>query len=302
MISFMDKITAKITEVDYATIIDYVQKEVLSHNGRGFTIQICPEITKHEIYRSYTPLFGKAKHAYKFDLWGDTNGFTSIGYLICTGYPSEWKAVISQSIEKTGDTLPNGVAIEKEPRTILLDERETGRSKEGSRVAGGYHYLEGRRVYISVSDEYAARIFKEVYTETGFPFRDLLLTKHEHILQEIASKIPNPEYHGKVFFVDNDCVGIGEGYRYDADFPHVTGRNKCYVDAIFFEKLGMKSLESIGQKYGMALATIETIKNNYPELRNAIFSLKYTENTIQVDYKKIPPKPVTKPQPNLNDW
>lgn len=289
-------------EITTTDIVNYVNSSVLQHNGKGFTIKVLPEITKNITYEGHVPLFGK--YTYRPILL-DSGGYSHLKKCrrkvnsLSPADQADWNVVISKEVSKSYNKLPLGIAINKTPKSTLLDERDTSHDHNGHIHYADY--AEGRRVTISVSDEYAARIFKEVYTDVGFPFRDLLLTKHGNILNNVATTLHNSIYfsnenftkYGVSFFVDDSHVGTSVG----------TTNHKEPETSIAFIEYNMKPLVSWGQKFGMALAIIEALKNKHPRYRNAIVTMNRYDffKSINVQFR-TPSKPIVESSPELNDW
>ena len=278
-------------EVDNRDIVDYVERQVLMSNGKGFSRQLFPEITKHKALNGHVPLFGK-KYWYRPDiLEGPRERAEEILKTCRLEPPVDWNAVISDDVEKFGNKLPTGITIQKSEIVVLRDERI---KEEWHRPMSLTHdkanYIEGRRVYISVSDEYAAKVFKDTYTDPGVKFRDLLLTKYEYILKEVASSIDN---NFRINKFETDFI-MGEGSGIDID--------------VIFKKFDMQPLGSWGQRYGMVLAIIETLKKYDLKYKSAVFTMRAIcfadrafKTGMQVNIRI--PKPVeTQTQKELKPW
>jgi hypothetical protein len=78
--------------------------------------------------------------------------------------------------------------------------------------------------------------------------------KHEFILNNLLDAIWAPSHELSWFSVSN--LGV-----------------ESFLNFISFQQYGMKPLSSLGQKYGMALALIETLKICYPEMNNYLFTI-----------------------------
>ncbi len=278
-------------EVTITEIVKYVDLCVLQYNGKGFTIKVLPEITKHIAYAGHVPLFGK--YTYRpmlLDSGGDTNIQRCL-HKVAIHSPVDWSVIIPKEISKSFNKLPNGITINRAPKSTLLDERDTSHDHNG-RSQYYVDYAEGHKVTISVSDEYASKIFKKEYSDIGIPFRKLLLEKHSHILNEIANFLyHSPHFHSYNSFSVND-------YRVGYDRFSSDEYSSVYIT---FEKFDMKPLSSLGRKYGMALAIIDTLKKNYPEYCNAIFTTQNDRNSIYTRIQ-IPSQPNTTINKKLKDW
>lgn len=305
----LDTSKVDIYEIDTQDIVERVEKTVLQYNGKGFTIEVLPEITTHKTYKGYVPLLNSAKYAYRPD-WFRSATYRGTSLEIASHlFKIDWNAVISKEVDISYNSLPKGIAINKAPKSTLLDDRDTSHNHLG--VSSHADYMEGHRMTISVSDEYAAKIFKEVYADVGFPFRDLLLTKYGHILNKVANVLHDKSY----YFTDDFAVKYGAGFFVDdshagATSGGLTGFETLHYEpelSVIFTEFDMKPLASWGQKYGMALAIIETLKNKHPKYRNAIFYISHKFDCyidrlpIIVDYR-IPQQPIAEGPQELNDW
>lgn len=176
---------------------------------------------------------------------------------------------------------------------MLLDERLVKSRRKTAK------YVEGHRVFLTVSSKYALNIFKEVYTDEGLTFCSRIMEKHKLVLNKIATHIDNYWRSYNNFSVSSDGV-----FNHDTDidvFPDDYEENHCNV---FFRELQMKSLDSVGHRYGMALAIIEKLKSLHWSWNNYIFTIsreiseKFNFDNIVVRFCESPELA----KQNLKDW
>ena len=128
------------------------------------------------------------------------------------------------------------------------------------------------KIVIIVPGEYAARIYKEKFTDVVTSFKDTLLTKHRETLSRIAQfAVRTPDI----------IIVSEEGLRRD-----------FHEERLWFEDLGMLSLDSIGQVYGMALAIIEYANSPATIEFNDIYN-----ESVRIKFS--PPKKESK---KLKEW
>lgn len=304
--------------------LNKIRTEILRRCGKGFTIEVNAEVTKYEIYRWITPLFG-ADTWKRYKTIKDTKYIRSFDRKTHTCYQPhsssnyvDLDVSISTEVE---NTLPTGLKIEKNNSTILIDERELvrlidGRCKHISAITKedciyqkqGWEarYIEGRRVYLTVTDEYANSVYQEVIKENVF------LTKHQHLLEEIVRGTDEIFAHGTIdWHIGVNFSGI-----------HTYGTIKSFMSSdgwdgerryISFQDLGMKPLGTYEQLVEMTFAIIETMKNMYPEWeatplkledgKIAMVDKQYNDGgQIHIHYKKQQAPDIPPVTPELKDW
>lgn len=134
-----------------------------------------------------------------------------------------------------------------------------------------------RKVHMSVSKECSSYIFNTRYADVGIPFCNLLLSKHENLLQDIYTTIRTHDFFvlsDKIHFASDgplsfDVEKIIDTTSYWAGSNHrpVYRPLGCFGLSYSFEEHEMQPLKSVGQQYGMALAYIEICKKNHPEMK-----------------------------------
>ena len=283
-------------------LLSRIQDEILKRAGKGFTLETSAEITKFETFKRVAPsLFSciisdgswtwkfcgtdaNQKYISKFQRKKDDALY--FDRIDCVDLDVD----ISPEVEKQ---LPEGVIIHKTSPVVLYDGREFvpnilsngtmmhirrlkenqlyGTEKNGRKA----DYIEGRRVYITVTDEYATQLFNKV-CDSEYPFVKLLLTKYDHILKGIVKKwgCSRRFAHEINFKISCSAISLrgayeGDGYGYD-------------WDTIQFRTLGMRDLSSDEQLYGMAIAIIDTIKAENSELSQAVYKIKREKETVYV--------------------
>ena len=266
------------TALDY--ILAIVHINIFNHKGSGFALEANPEITKVRRFKPYDKFFDKdGETIWKECFFGESLKNYKPGI-----YGSDLNVSIDDNIAKA---LPKGVFIKKTEPVILRDETTWNRPTYNY----GAHRVEGKRVYVTVTDEYAARFYKETYINVGLPFWDKLFNKYNHILTTITSSI-NPvllRFKSETKFIILP------------DEIHVSGNLIGPLDSvryIEFAKLGMEPSSSAGYIYGMALALVETLKKTFPEWSNTEFVIHYKDSGLQIDM--VPPPKETPPK--LKPW
>ena len=254
-------------------LMSCIRNEILAQNGLGFKVELPPIRIKFETYEKQFCAISENPNGYIWVL----SSLRKPGTIIPLS--ARWRFIHYDEINI--DILPKGVTIEKSAPCLLCDERT--KDLHCHKYKGKYlaAYLEGQRVYLSISNEYATRIFKELYTDIGIPFRDRLLSKHQDILNEIVEYLGTSAYEEDSFTVYAGAV--------DCSFR---------LDAYYFKDVYMKPLASIGQMYGMALALIETLKKYDFEWNNYLFTISEEKRCIRVDYSRSEELA----EQNLKEW
>lgn len=252
-------------------LLNSIQSEILARNGLGFKVELSPILVKYEVYEIQNISCTENSDAITWVLLSEKNPNKQM-----YSQPGFKRFKYDQiSIEE----LPNGIILEKTSPCVLHDGRVA--SKFQRRKKKKVSYKEGQRVYLTVSNEYASRIFKEVYTDIGMPFRNKLLSKHQVILNEIVEYLGTSTYGENSFTVYEGAI--------DCSF---------HSDAYYFKDVYMKPLSSIGQMYGMALALIETLKKYDFEWNNYLYTISAEDGCIHVDYSRSEELA----ESNLKDW
>ena len=251
--------------------INRIHSEILTRNGSGFTVELSPIIIKYEVYEMQCNSCAENTEDITWVLLSVKNPDAPI-----YSQPSLRQFHYDQiNIEE----LPDGIILKKTSPCVLYDGRVS--SKLQRRKKKKVSYKEGQRVYLTVSNEYASRIFKEVYTDIGIPFKNRLLSKHQDILNEIVKYLGTSTYEENNFTVYKGSV--------DCSF---------HSDPYYFKDVYMKPLSSIGQMYGMALALIETLKEYDFEWNNYLYTISEDDGCICVDYSYSEELVAN----NLKDW
>lgn len=224
----------KLPKSDYQKIMTIVECEILNHSGSGFKVELAPVITKQVKYMSIIPVFSFQNKI----VWKECEKIKTPSYsrdmasMTCD-YPHYSVGLYTEY------NLPNGIKIERTPVHVLKDERLE--HEPLIRQFQDAVYTEGIGTSICVSDEYAARYFRDKYTETGFPFRDRLLENHKEVLKDILEGIRNSGSLFSCSLLKENKLSITSKY---------VGNG---VRKITFQELNMMPLDSMGQVYGMAL-------------------------------------------------
>ena len=302
-------------------LLGRIQDEILKRAGKGFTLETNAEVTKYETYKRKAPSIISCFVSDGNWIWKFYRADTNKKYISkfqrriddALNYDRidcvDWAVDISPEIEKQ---LPKGVIIHKTSPVVLYDGRDfvpnilskgpmvhIRRLEEGQRYktekdGRKADYIEGRRVYLTVTDEYAAQLFNEV-CNSKYPFINLLLTEYPHILKEIVktwgrSHIFTDEIYFKISYSAISLRGAyeGDGCGYD-------------WDTIRFKTFGMRDLNSDEQLYGMAVAIIDTVKTENSELGQAIYTIKRGQEIICV-HGIVPDRVVVESSTKLIEW
>lgn len=248
------------TKEKYAGFMGIIENEILKRQGSGFTVELYPEVISAMRYEGVSRLFSDKNKWQLPVLDHDLDEHTITNVLM---YKVDLSCRLRHEVERN---LPKEIVVEKSFPTVILDEREY---KDPNRTGAKAYRIVGRRVYVTVPNDYASKIFRDTYINIGLPFRDVLLTQHSKILNEI--------------------VGFTGTYRFTVTTHGITRGNFSFCgeddprDYLTFEKLGMLPLNSNGQMYGMAMAIVETIKKQIPSMRDCILEMKRgTNNGIEV--------------------
>ena len=190
-------------------LMSCIRNEILAQNGLGFKVELPPIRIKFETYEKQFCATPENPNKYIWVL----SSLQKKGTIIPVA--GRWQSCYCDEIDI--DVLPQGITIEKAAPCLLCDQRTE--ELHCNKYKGKYlaAYLEGQRVYLSVSNEYASRIFKELYTDIGIPFRDRLLTKHQDILNEIVEYLGTSAYEENSFTVYKgavDCSFHSDAYYF----------------------------------------------------------------------------------------
>lgn len=313
-------------------VLSKIRDEIVEQAGHGFTVEINAEVTKYEVYKlKRFPSLGeelfKNQHepTWKFSKEVRNKKYISIFYRrVFTGDYCVCGVDLDLSITKELETqLPYGIDISKRPNSVLYDGREfrvTGYAydsevsstepvrsihlKHISETDVGFRheydgrktcYIEGNRVYLTVSDEYAKRIFNEI-CNSQYPFRNYLLENHDQVLRDIASKLVCYNYTNAFVCVTFSEVQIQSGgfSGFDDGYPTID---------INYGTFGLTNLKTYEQLYGMAFALIDTKEKINPEWKNARIAVFKNEATSSVIIAAMfPPREPIQPTNQLKEW
>ena len=221
-----------------------IKSEILRHQGSGFTVELTPDIRSVTCYEC-------AERPFSGNRYWKKSMYHGFGFAPC-----DWDISLTPAVERA---LPKEIEVKQSLPTLIQDTRYTKKPTSPTDTA---LRLTGCRIHLTVPDDYAAKVYREVYTDMGIPFRDTLLTKHSELLQQITSDV---EHH-----MENRDSHTPQSFTISSkgiDFAH----DECFHS---FEHLGMQPLKSEGQMYGMALAIIQKLSESYPEILRS--------NTIEI--------------------
>ena len=264
-------------EMGIKEVLDKIYKEIVARAGKGFTIEVNSEVTKFNTWKEYGMLAVVKKKR------------TDIKY-VRPSYHENPDISISKKVE---NELPTGITIKKTLPVVLYDT-------QNEYFVSNQVYVEGHRVYLTVTDEYASKILSEVYTSECL-FRDRLLKKHAHILKDIALRL------------DLSKPAINKTFEvlYDGIYYAYNDRDGCYfVTKVLFEEFEMDNLSSYTQLYGMALAILEILEKD-PDCICSEINCEISINSpssrmkdgIHVLFgRKVKPEPTQPPKKELKTW
>lgn len=319
-------------------LFEILRRKVYEHEGKGFTVEVNAEVIKYEIYKRTPPsLFSfNKKWTWKFyKIDKATKYIGSFGYSIVPtihndGYkvnsPSTRVDVACSITKEVESILPAGIIINKSDPVILLDERDLfhtkrkfhaayppGKSLDYTHISlianvediyeepdRKARYIEGCRVYLTITDEYALRIYREL-CHSLMPRENVFLTKHKELLKEIIRGTDEVFAYGS------------EGHYIYVDYSHVCIRYMVPDGAfnkhrtVYFESLGMKPLNTHEQLIAIAFAFIEIMKNMYPEWESIPLPIennkvKITKNSVTIGFRKQNLSSFSSDSTKLNDW
>lgn len=277
----------KSIQQQYDLVMAIVDIEVFKHKGAGFTVQLAPIVKRRTEYVSHDAFFGNKLNWVKTEVDRGPFNCSFDWFDKMCDYPS-WSVD-----EKVNNILPKGIKITRTQNKILHDDRNLySHSGQHTWVA------EGQQVYLSVSDECANKIFKEKFTDVGYPFRDNLLAKHSNLLQKIVQFLFSgrckEDFYNEYFYVDSESVGSRDNKRYD-----------LLIHKVKYEDFDMMPLNSFAQSYGMTLALIEVIRNSHPELFvDTVCTVDFTRynQTFNIRFKEIQKIQEPEKPKKLNEW
>ena len=317
-------------------LLSEIRAEILKRAGGGFTWEVNAEITKYEVYTLKEPTFWegifKDIQEWSWKLSKEVRDKKYISKFCRRPSPEDYRLSnvdLDLSVTKELENqLPHGIDVLKKPNSVLYDGRNyrvvfyVDKNKVSSsepiehhhlkhinkldKSENGYRwefkgrktcYIEGNRVYLTVSDDYANRIFNAT-CNSEYPFRNYLLEKHDQVLRDIALKIECSRYgmFEEIFRISRYGVDIRGSYEGDG-----CGYN---WDTISFEEFGLTNLKTYEQLYGMAIALIDTKKKLDPEWTKASFSISHDNDKTSVCIDAIlpPPEPPKRPAIKLKEW
>lgn len=298
-------------EMTLETVLDIISKEAYKHAGRGFTVEVNAEVTNYKIKKSVMWT----------SFWAEN---TDVKYInsFHIGKEQRNKVDLDISISKELENkLPLGITITKTTPVVLYDTRDYRKRRyykdeiihkdnipkynEGDYVElDNPEIVEGRRVYLTITDECASKILGKAYV-AEYLFRNRLLIKYAHILKDIALRLNLSNHHT----FDIQCDGVYYCYNF----------GDCGYDVmkVLFEEFEMENLSSYTQLYGMALAILEILEkepdcigseinctiSNEPQDHRYLSEKDRKIDVIYVWYdrrvKSVPPQP---PQKELKSW
>lgn len=234
--------------------LNKIHAEILRRKGKGFTVEVNAIVDLHEVYRRDRYINPRRQWDSKFCSIFHRNSDKKAERV-------DLDVSISPEVERK---LPLGMTVKKTAPTVLYDNRNylqyNGYDKhkddlkyyelEKAVPLDRNDYKEGRRVYLTVTDECASKVLRNVFS-TESSFRDLLLQKHSRILKEIIVKMDLPHRCG--FQVECDRVRWNE---------YIGSSEYDFVEVVFKE-LGMEDLSSHAQLVGMALALCELLEKDF---------------------------------------
>ena len=316
-------------------ILSKIRTEILIRAGRGFTWEVNAEITKYEVYTLKEPTFWedifKGEEEWTWKLSKEVRDKKYISKF-CRRYSPEDYGLSNVDVDLSvtkdlENQLPYGINVLKKPNGVLYDGRNyrvvfcVGKNEVSSSESIEHHhlkhinklgetengyrwefkgrktcYIEGNRVYLTVSDDYANRIFNTI-CNSEYPFRNYLLEKHDQVLRDIALKMSCWGYYpccDGEFHIDFSGVSIRGSYEGDG-----CGYN---WDTISFEDFGLTNLKTYEQLYAMAIALIDTKKKLAPEWTKASFYISHSSDYVHIDVMLPPPEPPKRPAVKLKEW
>lgn len=313
------------SKIAIVELLDRIHEIIPSKLGKGFTLEANAEVTKYVVYKWKAPsliasiidddakdtlIVSKIRKDVKYLSSFNRDAHRTYN-LHLSSNNVDLDFSISQDIE---NKLPRGITISKTLPVVLHDTRDfyesVGTAPCHKDTLKDFQlkymhpikhpeYIEGRRVYLTVTDEYASRIFEEKCCRE-LAFRDILLTKYENILKEIANYFLSYCHIPRLTFTVG-YSGIGVWWN-SGDYTY-GGRGFSFKD------WEMRNLNSYVELYGMAFALIETVKTIDPNWNHADFILYEREATINIDNRehilihyKLPPQTIVEESKKLKEW
>ena len=261
----------------YSQVMRCIRGEILRHQGSGFTVELAPDVRGVTCYEC-------AERPFSGNRYWKKSMYHGFGFAPC-----DYNIRLTPAVERA---LPKEVEVKKSLPTLIQDTRYTKRPTSPTDKA---RRLTGCRIHLTVPDDYAAKVYREVYTDIGIPFRDTLLTKHSELLHWIASSV---EHHtdNRDRHTPSPFIIISDGI----DFVH-------YELGCSFKNLGMQPLNSEGQMYGMVLAIIQVLRESHPEiLRNHTIEMDCLGpkqgNISESDHIRVKFNYIESPKQELKEW
>ena len=273
------------TKQRYANFLGCIEDEILKRQGSGFTVELYPKVTSAVYFTAVSTLFGAKDYKWHLPFIHDVTEETVSKLLI---NKVDWSCYLSRDVERN---LPKEIIVKKTLPTVILDQRM---HRDPNHYNDTAYFIEGQRVYLTVPDDYAAKIFSEKYTNIGLPFCDILLSEHSIVLQEIVGHFLSPygETHDRFLVTANGIARNNYSFCGDDD-PR---------DYFTFEKMGMLPLNSTGQVYGMAVAIVETIKKHAPSMCDRVLHMKRQHTRQHTNGVEVWLREKQEEPPKLKSW
>ena len=308
-----------------------LRRKIYQNEGKGFTVEVNAEVIKCEIYIRKQPAFFTfdPKWTWKFyktdkkTKYIESYDHSKVRDIYSSGYelrsPNTYVHLAYSISSEIEQNLPEGIIIHKSDPIILLDERDFFRTKHD--VLGKYthidlinnveniyeeerkaHYIEGRRVYLTVTDEYAWRVYREI-CDSITPCQNIFLTRHKELMEDIVRGTDEifANHRGQyisISYLDIDiCVGYGDDWGLH--------KRRC----VSFESIGMKPLSTHEQLIEIAFAIIGTVQSMYPvweaiplTLEHEYEKIKIINNSITILFRERRSNNTPSDNKKLSDW
>ena len=275
-------------EITLPSLLNMIYNSIIQNQGQGFTVELNAVVTKYETYYLKQSIWDNCTFTWKLDKKASSEKFFK-----CHSSGLNWHISVPEELD---NKLPEGIIIKRMPPQLIKDGRADYEKRLSENKSKGFStyisvhpnerviYVEGRRAYLNVTDEYAYTIYKDAYQKEYNRIKKLSTifgAKHGYIIEQIVRK------SHKVFNFKSYNSNISSLVFLDVNYDNVTieSRHDGFSDTLFvihFEDLGMKTL-NLEQIPLMTIAIIETSETMYPEWKSDDIPARVIDGKITIE-------------------
>lgn len=252
--------------------------EIIKSKGKGFTLQIAPIVTNWGVYSVYTAPGKEKTMTWNQHIYGFLSNYNRdsdkklVDSYLRQEIDIDYSIADEHGYRDWINQLPSGISFQETMPEMLVDTTNVP-PESMLEIAV---CAKGKRIFVSVSDEYASRIYSEIILTSA----NIFLEKHKDVWEKIISLLNyGCGLSDGMEFVINDELIRRSPYKFYKCLKHYyDSEDRIRPSTVKFSEVGMKPLQSMDQKIGMTFALIKTLLNNL----NALSEYKMT---LTVDHK-----------------